>query len=49
MGKALIAVRDYIYDQEYMKSTTPSAPTQSSIRSNQSVQSKERSHDDLSL
>ena len=49
MGKALMAVRDYIYEQEYMKSTTPSAPTQSSIRSNQSVQNKERSQDDLSL
>lgn len=45
MGKALMAVRDYIYDQEYMKSTTPSAPTQSSNRPNH----KERSQDDLSL
>lgn len=34
MGKALMAVRDYIYDQEYMKSTTPSVPTQSSNRPN---------------
>jgi len=45
MGKALMVVRDYIYDQEYMKSTTPSAPTQSSNRPNY----KERSQDDLSL
>ena len=45
MGKALMAVRDYIYDQEYVKSTTPSTPTQSSNRSNH----KERSQDDLSL
>jgi hypothetical protein len=49
MGEALMAVRDYINDQEYMKSTTPSAPTQSSTRSNQSVQNKESSQDDLSL
>lgn len=45
MGKVLMAVRDYIYDQEYMKSTTPSAPTQSSNRPNHN----ERSQDDLSL
>lgn len=45
MGKALMAVRDYIYDQEYMKSTTPSAPTQSFNRPNHN----ERSHDDISL
>ena len=45
MGKALMAVRDYIYDQEYMKSTTPSTPTQSSNRPNH----KESSQDDLSL
>lgn len=45
MGKALMAVRDYIYDQEYMKSTTPSTPTQSSNRPNH----KEKSQDDLSL
>lgn len=45
MGKALMAVRDYIYDQEYMKSTTPSTPSQSSNRPNH----KEKSQDDLSL
>ena len=51
MGKALMAVRDYIYNQEYTKSTTPSAPTQSSTRPNNYRPNnyRERSQNDLSL